>query len=120
MQCLGLELASIASRQLIGMCFANHGLEHEAFGTFSVYQCPSHRGSLLLGSVLGPIRLAWPLQTYAPQHVARLGGGDERVRILLEKKALTHELPGGAPDSSNEPAVIAIAFLDRQPGVASR
>src|SRR5713101_2922459 len=53
----------------------------------------------------------WPTRVSC-QDVARLGGADERVRVLLEHEAFRHEFLCGLPDSPHEPLVIRISLFE--------
>jgi len=65
------------------------------------------------GAVVGLVALICFLRSAAPQHIACLSGVNQGGCVLLEKEALAHELPGGAPDRSYEAAVSPVAFPER-------
>src|SRR5260370_4289017 len=62
------------------------------------------------GLVLGLAGLT-RFRSDADQDVACAGGCDEGVRVLRQQKALVDKLPPGAPDGSDESAVIPVPFL---------
>src|SRR6266436_2629351 len=54
------------------------------------------------------------------QHLARIRGGDQRLGVRLQQKALRNRLAGGGFDRSNVAGVVDVALLQRRPRIFVR